>query len=161
MAMYLDYDGIKGNVTAQGYSDMIALRYFKFNVTRKISMESGRMANRENTHPKLSSVYIEKLTDASTPALFKESVAGSKGKKVIIHFARTGTDTLTEYMTYTLENCLISKYLFFHTDLIKAPHEQIHLSYTSLQISNITRGANNQAIDTLRFGYDLVAAAKL
>ncbi|VAW99994.1 Putative cytoplasmic protein USSDB7A [hydrothermal vent metagenome] len=81
MAIYLDYEGIKGNVTAEGYEGMIALKYFKFNVSRKISMEPGAMANRENALPELSTVYIEKFSDASTPALFKVSVAGSEGKQ--------------------------------------------------------------------------------
>jgi len=27
-----------------------------------------------------------------------------------------------EYMTYTMENCLISEYFIFHIDRIKAPH---------------------------------------
>jgi len=161
MAIYLNYEDIKGNVTAEGYEGMIALKYFKFNVFRKISMEPGAMANRENALPELSTVYIEKFSDASTPALFKVSVAGSEGKQATLHFVRTGADKPIEYMTYTLENCLISKYFIFHVDLIKTPHEQIHLSYTSLQISTTARNEKNQNTNMLRHGYDLVTATKL
>ncbi len=74
MAIYLDYEGIKGNVIAEGYEGMIALKYFKFTVSRKISMEPGAMANRENALPELSTVYIEKFSDASTPALFNNGL---------------------------------------------------------------------------------------
>ncbi len=161
MAIYLDYEGIKGNVTAEGYEGMIALKYFRFNVSRKISMESGAMANRENALPKLGTVYIEKFSDVSTAALFNVSVAGSEGKRATLHFVRTGTDKPVEYMTYTMENCLISKYFIFHVDIIKAPHEQIHLSYTSLQISATARDAKNQAADISRYGYNLITAAGL
>jgi len=161
MAIYLDYEGIKGNVTAEGYEGMIALKYFRFNVSRKISMEPGKIANRENALPTLSSVYIEKFSDVSTAALFKVSVAGSEGKRAMLHFVRTGTDKPVEYMTYTLENCLISKYFIFHVDLIKVPHEQIHLSYTSLQISTTARNEKNQSTNMLRHGYNLVTATKL
>jgi len=138
---------------------MIALKYFKFNVSRKISMEPGAMANRENTLPKLSTVYIEKFSDVSTAALFKVSVAGSEGKRATLHFMRTGADKPVEYMTYTMENCLISEYFIFHIDLIKAPHEQIYLSYTSLEISATARDAKNQATGISRHSYNLVTAA--
>ncbi len=161
MAIYLDYEGIKGNVTAEGYEGMIALKYFKFNVTRKISMEPGAMANRENALPELSTVYIEKFSDVSTPALFKVSVAGNTGKRATLHFVRTGADKPVEYMTYTMENCLISEYFIFHVDLIKTPHEQIYLSYTSLQISATARDVKNQATDISRHGYNLVTATSL
>ncbi len=124
-------------------------------------MEPGAMANRENALLELSMVYIEKFSDASTPALFKVSVAGSEGKRATLHLVRTGADKPVEYMTYTMENCLISEYFIFHVDLIKAPHEQIYLSYTSLQISVTARGVKNQAIDISRHGYNLVTAASL
>jgi len=161
MAIYLDYEDIKGTVTAEGYEGMISLKYFRFNVSRKINMEPGGMANRENSLPTFSTVYIEKFSDISTPALFNVSVAGNKGKRAILHFMRTGTDKSIEYMTYTLENCLISRYLIFHTDLTKAPHEQIELSYTSILMSDTGRNANNQAVDTFRHGYDLSKAKNL
>jgi len=100
---------VKGNVTAKGYEGMIALRHFKFGVFRKISMESGKMANRESSTPEFSTIHIEKREDISTVGLFRSSVVGSKGKRAVIHFVRTGAGELIEYMTYTLENCLISQ----------------------------------------------------
>jgi len=78
-----------------------------------------------------------------------------------LHFVRTGTDKPVEYMSYSLENCMISKYLIFHIGRIKAPHEQIHLSYTSRQISTTARDAKNQAADISRYGYNLITAAGL
>jgi len=161
MAIYLDYEGVKGNVTADGYKDMINLRYFKFGVSRKISMKPGEMTNRENSQPKLSVVHIEKFEDVATIALFKAAVAGSEGKRAILHFVRTGTNKPTEYMTYTLENCLISKYFIFDTDITKAPHEHVQLSFTSILISQEIRGANNKTLNTLRSGYDLEKAKSL
>jgi len=34
MAIYLDYEGIKGSVTTEDYKNMIALRHFQFYVFR-------------------------------------------------------------------------------------------------------------------------------
>jgi len=161
MAIYLDYEDIKGNVAAKGYKGMINLRHFKFGVSRKISMKPGEMENRENTRPILSIVEIEKYADVSTTGLFKMSVAGNTGKRAILHFVRTGKDKLIEYMTYTLENCLISSYMIYDTKYNKKPKEIIQLSYTSVLVSKTVAGANNQTKDTLRQGYDLVTATKL
>ncbi len=161
MTVYFDYEGIKGSVTAEGYKGMIELRHFKFGVFRKISMKPGEMANRENALPIFNTVDIEKRMDASISGLFRASVGGSEGKRATFHFVRTGNNELIEYMTYTLENCLISDYLIYDSEFNQVPHEKIQLSYTSLLVSNTARGANNQTLDTLRHGYDLVKAANL
>jgi len=161
MAIYLDYEGIKGSVAAEGYKNMIALRHFKFYVFRNLSMKTGEMANRENAIPKFGTIDIEKRADASTIGLFRSSLTGSEGKRATLHFIRTGTDKLTEYMTYTLENCLISKYLIYDTEFNKLPHEKIRLSFTSILISETVRNAENLPVKTLRSGYDLVKATKL
>lgn len=161
MAIYLDYEGVKGSVTAEGYKEMIELRHFKFGVFRKISMEPGRMANRESAQPTFSTLHIEKRMDAATSSLFRLSVAGSEGTRAAIHFVRTGGARLIEYMTYTLENCLISDYLLYDSEFNQVPHEKIQLSYTSLLISNTVRSSNNQTVDTQRHGYNLVTATKL
>jgi len=73
MAIYLDYEGIKGNVTAEGYSDHIAVISVDFNVVRNVSMEPGSLSNRESGHPYISQRLI-KTADSSCSQLFKESV---------------------------------------------------------------------------------------
>lgn len=161
MAIYLEYEGIKGNVTAEGYKGMINLKHFGFGVGRQISMKAGSLANREHAVPQFGTVDIEKLEDIATIALFRSSVTGSAGRKVTIHFVRTGGKEVVEFMSYTLENCLISKYLIYDTDLNKRPHEKIQLSFTSVLISQAIRSANNSVKNTLRAGYDLEKAVKL
>ncbi len=161
MAIYLNYEGIEGNVTAKGYEGKINLKHCKFGVSRKINMKPGEMANRESTRPTLSIVEIEKYADISTTSLFKESVVGSSGKRATLHFVRTETDKLTEYMTYTLENCLINNYMVYDTKYNKHPKETIQLSYTSILISKEIKGANNQTLNTLRSGYNLEKAISL
>ncbi|MCF6324597.1 MAG: type VI secretion system tube protein Hcp, partial [Gammaproteobacteria bacterium] len=93
--------------------------------------------------------------------LFRLSVVGGQGRRATIHFVRTGNNQLIEYMTYTLENCLISDYLIYDSEFNQVPHEKLQLSYSSLLISNIVRGANNQLLETQRCGYHLVTATSL
>ena len=85
MAIYMNYNDkkIKGNVTAKGYEDWIDISSFQFGVGRGISMEVGQMANREATRPSLSEISLSKLMDGSSGGLFKESVSGAEGVKVL------------------------------------------------------------------------------
>ena len=46
MAIYVEYEGIKGNVTADGYKDHISVQSLQFGVGRGISMEPGNLSNR-------------------------------------------------------------------------------------------------------------------
>ena len=71
MAIYLDFESIKGNVTAVGFEQCVAINSVKFGVKRPITMEAGKMANREVGKPTLSTVTLSKTADNSVAALFK------------------------------------------------------------------------------------------
>ncbi len=71
MVIYLEYEGIKGNVTADGYKDHISVLSVDFNVARKISMTPGNLSNRETSRPSISEVTIIKVADNSCSALFE------------------------------------------------------------------------------------------
>lgn len=160
MAIYLDYEGIKGNVTADGYVGHIAVLTCQFGVGRGISMEPGNLTNREATRPTVSEVTLTKTADNSVTGLFKEAVTGSSGKKVVIKFVRTGSDKVQEYMDYTLENCLVSGYSI-SADAESDPLETITLSFSKVMINYNDSDAKNAAASPQRVGYDLELAKPL
>ncbi len=160
MAIYLDYEGIKGNVTAEGYSDHIAVVSVDFNVARNVSMEPGSLSNREISHPRLSQVRIVKTADRSCSALFKESVSGSVSKKAIIKYVHTGTDKVEEFLEHTLEDCIISGYSF-SANAEGQPQEVISLSFSKILINYKDHDATNKAGSPQRVGYDLAMAKAL
>ena len=160
MAIFLEYEGIKGNVTADGYEDHIAVLSVDFNVTRSISMEPGNLSNRESTRPRLSQVTISKVADSSCSALFKESVTGSAGKTVVIKYVRTGSDKVVEFLEHTLENCIISRY-DFSAGAEGQPIEVIDLSFSKMLVNYTDHDATNKSGSPLRVGYDLKTAKPL
>ncbi len=160
MAIYVEYDGIKGNVTADGYKDHIAVLSVQFGVGRGITMEAGNMSNREATRPSISEVTLTKTADNSVTAIFKEAVTGSAGKKVKIKFVRTGADKVQEYMDYELENCLVSGYSM-SADAEGEPMETITLSFSKVMINYNDHDATNKAASPQRVGYDLEKAKPL
>ncbi|RYE38500.1 MAG: type VI secretion system tube protein Hcp [Sphingobacteriales bacterium] len=157
MAIYVEYEGIKGNVTAEGYKSHISVSSFQFGVGRGISMEPGNLSNREATRPSISEVTITKVADVATAALFKEAVTGSAGKKVTIKFLQTGTDKVVEYMTYTLEDVLVSGYSV-SADGESDPVESISLSFANVLVTYNDFDSGNKSGSPQRGGYNLRTA---
>lgn len=160
MAIYLSLDGVKGNVTAEGYEGCIKVNSAHFGVNRHITMEPGKMANREVGKPNVSEVSLTKEADNSVAAIFKEAVSGSAGKKAELKFVRTGTDKVEEFMVYSLENCLVSGYSI-SADGDEEPMENITLSFSKCEINYKDHDQTNKTGNPQRAGYDLTAAKAL
>lgn len=160
MAIYMKYDGIDGNVTADGYAGHIAINDVNFSVGRGITMEAGNMSNREATRPTISEITLTKFADTSVPSLFKESVTGSAGKTVVLKFVRTGADKVQEFMDYTLENCMVSGYSIA-ADAEGEPVETITLSFAKIMINYNDHDLTNTTSNPQRVGYDLTTAKPL
>ena len=157
MAIYIEYEGIKGNVTAPGYKNHIEVSSLVFGVMRGISMEPGSMSNREATCPSLSQITLKKVMDNSAASLFKGSVSGTAGKKVTIKFVHTGSSDLIEFMNCELDNCLISGYSVNINDQGE-PQETLSLSFSKILLSYIGRDSANKSSTPTRVGYDLSTA---
>lgn len=160
MAVYIEYDGIQGNVTAEGFADHIKVLSLHFGVGRGITMEAGNMANREATRPSMSEITFTKLADNSSTSLFKESVTGSAGKLVKIKFVQTGADAVTQFMDYELEDCLVSGYSI-SADSESDPVETITLSYAKIMVNYNDFDKANASKSPQRVGYDLTTAKPL
>ncbi len=160
MAIYLEYKGIPGNVTAEGFEKHIEVDSVSFGVNRPLSMTPGKMANREVGKPNVTEVHLTKRADNSVAALFKEAVSGSAGKDVVIKFVRTGSDNVEEFMTYSLYDCLVSGYnISAHGD--EEPNEEITLSFSKCEINYTDYDSSNKSGSPQRSGYDLTLAKPL
>ena len=160
MAIYLQYDEIKGNVTALGYEGYVAVDFVKFSSNRGISMEAGNLANREVSQPVITEIMLRKVIDSSAITFFKKALSGSSGKKATIKFVRTNTDNVQEYVEYSLENCLVSGYMI-NARGDDEPIETITLSFSKIIISYTDHGPDNKVGSLQRAGYDLTTAKPL
>lgn len=157
MAIYLKFGNLKGNVTAEGYVDQIAIGAIKFNVKRKVSMEVGNLSNRESSKPSLSQIILSKKADSSVAALFKEALAGSSGQEATITFVRTGSNKVQEFMVYKLTNCIISEY-DISAEGEDEPSEQLALSFSTIEVAYKDHDASNKAGNPQRVSYNLKEA---
>lgn len=160
MAIYLEYEGIKGNVTAEGFESHVLVDSVSFGVSRGLTMESGKMANREVGKPNVSEVSLTKKADNSVSSLFKEAVSGSSGKQVTLKFVRTGSANVEEFMQYALQDCLVSSY-HISADGDDEPTENLTLSFSKCEITYTDYDGSNTSGSPQRAGYDLTAAKAL
>jgi type VI secretion system secreted protein Hcp len=110
MAIYMQYGSIKGSVTTDGFKDWIELHSFQWGVSRNIGSAARSMHGREHSEPSLSEVSVTKTTDAATPELFLDAVAGHLNNKVTIKFTTTIKAKVETFLTYELENTGLSHY---------------------------------------------------
>ncbi|WP_096084373.1 Hcp family type VI secretion system effector [Agaribacterium haliotis] len=157
MQIYVLHDGIKGNVTADGFKDHYKAESFNFGVSRALSMTTGSTANRESDNPTLSEVTLTKLADNSATELFKDSVGGGKGaqgKDVVIKFVQTGSKGDEVFMEYTLKNSMVSSYNVSAHGTEPAI-ETFTLNYTEIMISFSDYDSGNAQASPQRVGYNV------
>lgn len=158
MAIYLEFEGIEGNVTAKGYEGQIAIMSASFSVSREVSMVPGAMATRERTNPNLSQISVTKEADNSVTAIFKQACSGAAANQATLRFVRTSTEQLQEYMAVVLKNCIISGYIVSASS-DGPPIESIELSYSQIEVSYTDYDETNKAGQPTRASYDLTTAS--
>jgi type VI secretion system secreted protein Hcp len=157
MAIYMKFAGIDGQTTAKGHEKWIELNSLQFGVGRGISAPTGSSANREASAPSVSEIVVTKLTDATSPLFFQESVVG-KGKTVNVHFVRTSADQLETYLELTLTNTLVSGYSVSSGG--DAPSESISLNFTKIEVKYTPYNADHSKGTPVPAAYDMATATK-
>jgi type VI secretion system secreted protein Hcp len=160
MPIYVKYDGVKGTATAKGHEGSkgwIELQSFQWGVGRGISMAVGRGANREASAPSVSEVVVTKLHDESSPDFTRESLTGD-GKKVVVHFVKTGENELLPYLEITLENTLVSGYSISSGG--DRPMESLSLNFTKIEYKAIAGDEKGKLTTPTTVMYDLKTGTK-
>lgn len=135
MPIFMNYEGIKGQVVAKGFEGWIELNSAQMGVHRNVSTSSGHGGNREASTPSVSEIVVTKNQDVSSTDLFKASLAG-EGKLAKIAFVKTSTDgkSFVKYLEVELTNTLITSYnISGHGGAAgDAPMESLSLNFTKI-----------------------------
>ena len=153
MSIYMKIDGIDGSVTAKGFEQWIELNSFHFSTSRAISMEAGNSSNRNHGRPSISEIVVTKAMEQSSFGLLQETLRGDTGKKVTIRIVEIAQDKLRDYVTYELEDTLLSGYSV--TTGGGVPAETVNLSYSKITTSFTATDKNNKSGQPARVVYDI------
>jgi type VI secretion system secreted protein Hcp len=155
MAIYLQFEGIDGNVTATGHEKWIQLGSVNFGLGRRIAGTSpGKQSNREASTPAFGEVNVSKDVDECSPLLFSEACVG-KAKKVTIHFCETGASQLEPFLEYVLSDVLISSYSVRSGTSGSHPNETLSFNYNKIEVKYIPFKGTHDAGSPVPAGYDL------
>ena len=155
MPIYMKFEGVDGDVTAEGHEKWIELSSFQAGIGRHIGVPTGRHAEREASAPSVSEIVVTKLADTSSAKLFQHALWG-EGVKVQIDFCKTDKDKLEVYQTYEMEDVLISSYSVSSGG--ERPMESLALNFTKITFTHIPMGDVNETGSPEKVGYDLAKA---
>ena len=130
MPIYMNYNNIPGDTTAQKHEKWIELSSFQWGVGRGISSPTGGSADRESSAPSVSEITVSHTTDMSSNKLLNEALQG-EGQKVVIDFCKTEKGQLEVYMQYTLTDCMISGFSLSSGG--DRPQESLSLNFTKIE----------------------------
>jgi type VI secretion system secreted protein Hcp len=109
MPIYMNYDGIEGESTAQGHEKWIEVLSFQWGEGRGLIGGQGG-STRESGTVNISDVTVVKMADCASPKLFVAGATGTLDKTVKIDFVRTAKGEEQTYMQYTLTGTGVSSY---------------------------------------------------
>ncbi|RCU52951.1 MULTISPECIES: Hcp family type VI secretion system effector [Corallincola] len=154
---YLNYEGIKGEATAEQYKDLITLLSVDWAVNREITSFTGTAQDREASATRLGDITITKMQDKASPDLFKEATIG-KGKKAVFHITKQG-EKIEEIMKIELTDAMISSYsVSVQND---RPVETLTISYTEMMMTVTPTDDKNNVQAPMVYGYSGVKGQQL
>ena len=152
MPIYMQYDGVDGDVTESGHTKWIEVNSFLWGVGRGISSPVGGSEDREASAPSISEVTVTKDNDVSSVKLVNEALQG-EGKTVKFDFCRTEKSKLQVYLQLTLTNTMVSG--FSTSSGGDRPSESLSLNFTKVEYKVTPMGAEGKAGNAASVTYDL------
>lgn len=155
MPIYVKYGDIKGDVTADGHKGSegwFEVNSFQWGVGRGISSPTGGSSDRESSAPSVSEITVSKSMDIASYRLLDEALQG-EGLPCIIHFCKTDKGVLEEYVTYKLEDCMISGYSVSSGG--DRPSESISFNFTKIEYGFKGLDDKNAPTQSPKLTYDI------
>ncbi len=161
MSIFIEYDGIKGEVSDPGHEKWMDVDDLQWGVARSITSATATQGDRESSNAVISDLMITRKMDSSTPKLFIESCCGT-GKDVKIHLTKTGSGSGSSvYMEYTLKNALISSYnIAASSQSTERPMESLTISFVDIEVKYTPYDEDGNAEAAIAVGYDTATNSK-
>jgi type VI secretion system secreted protein Hcp len=135
MAIYLKNDKIKGTVTTVGFKDQVELNSCSFGASRSIGMSKRSDTNRGHAEPNVTEISCTRSWDPlSSVLLLQDALAGVGDHKVTISFTTTSKNVVLAYLTYELEEVVVSNYSV-GAGGESQPSESFNLNYTKITVT--------------------------
>ena len=131
--IFMQFQGITGDVTAKNFVGDIEINSFQWGVSRAINgLGTGRVLGM----PSLSEIVITKMLDKASPTLVNDLLTGVSTPEVDFFFVNnTARASQMTYAEYKLQNVLISSYSVSSGG--DRPTESLSLNFSKITFSVI------------------------
>ena len=156
MPIFMNYDSIPGDVTADGHQKWIEVDSFQWGIGRGITSATSSAADREGSTPSVSEIVLTKVNDSASSNLMRASLGlppAGEGKLVKIDFCKTDTTHPEPYLQLELENTLVSGWSISSGG--DRPSESLTINFTKVTFVPIGMKAANDTDSPDRAMYDL------
>jgi type VI secretion system secreted protein Hcp len=152
MPIYVQYAAIKGDVTESTHAGWIEVNSFQWGVGRGISSPTGGSSDREASAPSVSEIVVTKPMDLATTNVLDEALEG-EGKDVTIDFCKTDKGQLVVYLSYVMNNTMISGYSLSSGG--DRPQESLSFNFTKIACTAKTVDPTNAEGSPATVTYDI------
>jgi len=161
MSIFMQIDGIQGEVSDQNHKNWIDVLELDWRVARKITSNPSTQRDRESSNAIVSDLTFMKFMDIATVGLFAAACCG-RGKTIIIEMTKTGKGQGADtYLQYTLENALISS---IETEALSyddiRPLEIITISFTGIKKKYTSYDDDGNILTSQVVGFDTTTNSK-
>ncbi|MDF1504990.1 type VI secretion system tube protein Hcp [Roseisolibacter sp. H3M3-2] len=147
---------IKGEVTAEGFKDQIALHSFQFGAGIAVSSAQGNAGKRSATDASFSEITVTSSLDNATGPMLDQLAAGKAADKITISFTKASSKNAAgndKYLIITIENVFISGVSMSSGG--DEPSVSISLNYAKIKAEYHMSDVSGNLTKGLGFGWDL------
>ncbi len=174
---YLWIDGIPGEATRQGYEKWIEVESFSWGANNRANVASGT-GGMGAGRADVTSFFVTKLTDASSPILFESCCTGKHLKSLKVVLNKAGEKSL-KFLTYDFKDVFIDSVqwggasvgdktqpVYQKADWLppmranELPSELLSFAFGSVEISYTPQTATGAAGSPIRGSYDVQKGTK-
>ena len=157
MTIYMQCDGINGDVTNDQHKNWIQLNSVQFHLESPVYTKVGDTSDRVKGRPVIGEIEILKPTDSSSIHLMNALLNGTLISTVKIDVCHTGNG-LKPHEQYVLSNVLVSGFSELQSAHFSKPLEMLRLNFTKIERTHTKYAEDGSAVSPNRVGYDLTQA---
>jgi len=106
--LFIQIDGVKGNVTDKQYKDWIAIHHMSTGVHNSASIDNGS-GKLNSGGAYFEEISFSKEVDATSTQLFSMVAQGSNIKKIVVAFCVQSGEKFHEMGRWTYEDCILTR----------------------------------------------------
>jgi len=152
--IFLNLTGIEGEAMDSRHPNEIDVLSWNWDVTQPSSMHAGTGAGAGKCT--VHDLVIEHYVDRATPNLVQHCLTGKHISEAVL-VARKAGGTPLEFLKITMEDVLVSRVKTMCTPHMRAPREQVSLSFARVKQEYVIQNAQGGSAGAVSVGYDIKA----